>query len=205
MSLAGSERGDEAEQAGLNSTPTPRPRPRPNETTPPARPALPGPGPQPTGKQNLSAFIWSVADLLRGDDTQSDHAKANLPFTVPRRLDRVLEPTKPDVLEEKTVREGQAPPSAVPAERGGPELPQHRTARQDAARRCSPAASDERRARSAATCWKTLWSSSSAYRRMCSASQAAVPWRAPPPGTAPPPRDQQELRHQRQALRGDLR
>jgi len=36
-------------------------------------------GPQPTGKQNLSAFIWSVADLLRGDYKQSDYGKVILP------------------------------------------------------------------------------------------------------------------------------
>ncbi len=66
VSLAGSGNGDEAEQTGLESTP------RPNGTTPRAAPAVPGPGPQPTGKQNLSAFIWSVADLLRGDYKQSD-------------------------------------------------------------------------------------------------------------------------------------
>ncbi len=52
----------------------------------PATPALPAPGPQPTGKQNLSAFIWSVADLLRGDYKQSDYGKVILPFTVLRRL-----------------------------------------------------------------------------------------------------------------------
>ena len=64
-------------------------------------------GPQPTGKQNLSAFIWSVADLLRGDYKQSDYGKVILPFTVLRRLDCVLEPTKAAVLEAKTLREGQ--------------------------------------------------------------------------------------------------
>jgi len=37
--------------------------------------------------QSLSAFIWSVADLLRGDYRQSDYAKVILPFTVLRRLD----------------------------------------------------------------------------------------------------------------------
>ena len=42
---------------------------------------------------NLSAFIWSVADLLRGDYKQSDYGKVILPFTVLRRLDCVLEPT----------------------------------------------------------------------------------------------------------------
>ncbi len=54
---------------------------------------------------NLSAFIWSVADLLRGDYTQSDYGKVILPFTVLRRLDSVLEPTKPAVLTEKALRE----------------------------------------------------------------------------------------------------
>ena len=57
---------------------------------------------------NLSAFIWSVADLLRGDYKQSDYGKVILPFTVLRRLDCVLEPTKEAVLEEKALREGQA-------------------------------------------------------------------------------------------------
>lgn len=49
-------------------------------------------------QQNLSAFIWSVADLLRGDYRQSDYGKVILPFTVLRRLDCVLEDTKPAVL-----------------------------------------------------------------------------------------------------------
>ena len=56
---------------------------------------------------NLSAFIWSVADLLRGDYKQSDYGKVILPFTVLRRLDCVLGPTKAAVLEEKALREGQ--------------------------------------------------------------------------------------------------
>ncbi len=49
---------------------------------------------------NLSAFIWSVADLLRGDYKQSDYGKVILPFTVLRRLDCVLESTKTAVLAE---------------------------------------------------------------------------------------------------------
>lgn len=48
----------------------------------------------------LSSFIWSVADLLRGDYKQSDYGKVILPFTVLRRLDCVLEPTKEAVLKE---------------------------------------------------------------------------------------------------------
>jgi type I restriction enzyme M protein len=55
--------------------------------------------------QNLSAFIWSVADLLRGDYKQSEYGKVILPFTVLRRLDCVLEPTKAAVLAEKELRE----------------------------------------------------------------------------------------------------
>ncbi|MBK5913878.1 type I restriction-modification system subunit M [Rhodocyclus purpureus] len=54
---------------------------------------------------NLSSFIWSVADLLRGDYKQSEYGKVILPFTVLRRLDCVLEPTKLGVLLEKEVRE----------------------------------------------------------------------------------------------------
>ena len=51
-------------------------------------------------QQSLSAFIWSVADLLRGDFKQSEYGKVILPFTVLRRLDCVLAPTKAAVLAE---------------------------------------------------------------------------------------------------------
>lgn len=57
-------------------------------------------------EQNLSSFIWAVADLLRGDYKRSDFGKVILPFTVLRRLDCVLEPTKAAVLEEKQLRAG---------------------------------------------------------------------------------------------------
>ena len=53
---------------------------------------------------NLSSFIWSVADLLRGDYKQSEYGKVILPFTVLRRLDCVLEPTKKAVLAEHEKR-----------------------------------------------------------------------------------------------------
>ena len=53
---------------------------------------------------NLSSFIWSVADLLRGDYKQSEYGKVILPFTVLRRLDCVLEKTKPAVLAELAKR-----------------------------------------------------------------------------------------------------
>lgn len=60
---------------------------------------------------NLSSFIWSVADLLRGSYKQSDYGKVILPFTVLRRLDCILEPTKNQVLEEfkKRTNEGVDP------------------------------------------------------------------------------------------------
>jgi type I restriction enzyme M protein len=49
--------------------------------------------------KNNAAFIWSVADLLRGDYKPYEYGKVILPLTVLRRLDCVLEPTKARVLE----------------------------------------------------------------------------------------------------------
>ena len=57
--------------------------------------------------QNLSSFIWAVADLLRGDFKQSEYGKIILPFTVLRRLDCVLEATKPAVLKELADKQAQ--------------------------------------------------------------------------------------------------
>ena len=61
-------------------------------------------------QQALSSFIWSVADLLRGDYKQADYGKVILPFTVLRRLDCVLEPTKQAVLNEFAQRTRQGVP-----------------------------------------------------------------------------------------------
>src|ERR1051326_7285663 len=44
--------------------------------------------------KELAGFIWSVADLLRGDFKPSYYGKIILPFTVLRRLDCILEPNK---------------------------------------------------------------------------------------------------------------
>lgn len=52
----------------------------------------------------ISALIWSTADLLRGDYKQSDYGKIILPFTLLRRLECVLEPTRDAVLEEYEAR-----------------------------------------------------------------------------------------------------
>ena len=54
---------------------------------------------------SLSALIWSVADLLRGDYKPSEYGRVILPFTVLRRLDCVLAPTKAAVLAEKAAKE----------------------------------------------------------------------------------------------------
>ncbi|MCG5512574.1 type I restriction-modification system subunit M [Ectothiorhodospira shaposhnikovii] len=59
----------------------------------------------------LAAFIWSVADLLRGDFKQSQYGRIILPFTLLRRLECVLEPTRANVL--STAQEHQSKPDAV--------------------------------------------------------------------------------------------
>lgn len=48
-------------------------------------------------QQNLADFIWNVADVLRGDFKQSEFGRIILPFTVLRRLECVLEPTRDQV------------------------------------------------------------------------------------------------------------
>ncbi len=57
--------------------------------------------------RNHPDFIWSVADLLRGDYKQSEYGKVILPLTVLRRLDGVLAPTKQQVLERHKQLQGR--------------------------------------------------------------------------------------------------
>jgi type I restriction enzyme M protein len=57
---------------------------------------------------NLSSFIWSVADLLRGKYKPHEYGRVILPFTVLRRMDCVLEPTKQAVLKEAAKRQSSA-------------------------------------------------------------------------------------------------
>lgn len=52
-----------------------------------------------TDIKSLGSFVWSIAELLRGDFKQSEYGKVILPFVVLRRLDCILEETKPAVLE----------------------------------------------------------------------------------------------------------
>jgi type I restriction enzyme M protein len=50
-------------------------------------------------EQNNAAFIWSIANLLRGTYKAADYGKVILPFTVLRRLDSALDSSKQAVLE----------------------------------------------------------------------------------------------------------
>ncbi|MBF0387993.1 MAG: SAM-dependent DNA methyltransferase [Candidatus Omnitrophica bacterium] len=56
-----------------------------------------------------ASFIWSIADLLRGDYKQSEYGKVILPLTVLRRLDCVLEPSKQVVLDYLPQTKGLSP------------------------------------------------------------------------------------------------
>ncbi len=57
-------------------------------------------------------FIWSIANLLRGDYKQSEYGRVILPLTVLRRLDCVLEPTKEAVLSYLPQAKGLSPEAA---------------------------------------------------------------------------------------------
>ena len=48
--------------------------------------------------KNLGGFVWSIAEILRGDFKQSEYGKVILPFVVLRRLDCILESSKDAVL-----------------------------------------------------------------------------------------------------------
>jgi len=54
----------------------------------------------PENFSTTASFLWSVADLLRGDFKQSQYGRIILPFTLLRRLECVLAPTKQAVLAE---------------------------------------------------------------------------------------------------------
>ncbi len=54
-------------------------------------------------------FIWSIADLLRGDYKQSEYGRVILPLTVLRRLDCVLETSKQKVLDYLPQTKGLSP------------------------------------------------------------------------------------------------
>jgi type I restriction enzyme M protein len=53
-----------------------------------------------TNFQDRANFIWNLADLLRGDYKQAEYGKVILPFTILRRLDCLLQDTKPQILKQ---------------------------------------------------------------------------------------------------------
>ncbi|MEE1931317.1 type I restriction-modification system subunit M N-terminal domain-containing protein [Streptomyces sp. TRM 70351] len=56
---------------------------------------------------HLSELVWSVADLLRGDFKPSEYGRVILPFTVLRRLDCLLAPSRQAVLDEAERTDGE--------------------------------------------------------------------------------------------------
>ncbi|MCU1584347.1 MAG: restriction endonuclease subunit [Microbacteriaceae bacterium] len=70
-------------------------------------------------QQNNANFIWSIADLLRGPYKPHQYGAIVLPFTILRRLDAVLEPTKQAVLDEATKRGDAASVSVFLAKASG--------------------------------------------------------------------------------------
>lgn len=60
-----------------------------------------------------TGLIWSIAELLRGSWKQYEYQDVILPFTVLRRLDCVLEKTKPKVLEQYNKLQGKVDPDPI--------------------------------------------------------------------------------------------
>ncbi|MBK5479406.1 SAM-dependent DNA methyltransferase [Pseudomonas sp. TH21] len=54
-----------------------------------------------------AAFLWSIADLLRGDFKQSQYGRIILPFTLLRRMECVLASTKDEVIKQTFAQEGR--------------------------------------------------------------------------------------------------
>lgn len=54
-----------------------------------------------------ASFLWSIADLLRGDFKQSQYGRIILPFTLLRRMECVLAPTKDAVISQTFAQEGR--------------------------------------------------------------------------------------------------
>jgi type I restriction enzyme M protein len=64
---------------------------------------------QVTGFEDKVAFIWSVADILRGEFKAHEFGQVILPFTVLRRLECALAPRKEDVVARGRALEGNVP------------------------------------------------------------------------------------------------
>ena len=89
--------------------------------------------------QKMAADIWSVADLLRGDYKRHEYGQVILPFTVLRRLDAVMAPTR------EAVRARDARRSSIQNKQAcwrlAAKLPFYNTSKQDFTTIASDAAS----------------------------------------------------------------
>lgn len=70
--------------------------------------------------RNYAQFLWDAADLLRGSFKSHEFGDVILPFTVLRRLDSVLEPTKDAVLAAATKHHGKVSAGMLRAEADHP-------------------------------------------------------------------------------------
>ncbi len=55
----------------------------------------------------MAAFLWAFADLLRGDLKQSQYGRIILSFTLLRRMECALAPTKDEVIKQTAAQEGR--------------------------------------------------------------------------------------------------
>lgn len=73
-----------------------------------------------TNFSQTAAYIWSLADLLRGDFKQSQYGRVILPFTILRRLECVLAMRKPQVAGRGRTAQRDAPVGSCCARRARP-------------------------------------------------------------------------------------
>lgn len=81
----------------------------------------------PAGFENKVAFIWKIADKLRGHLKPHEYGSVMLPTLVLFRLDAVLEPTKPAVLARKEGLDLNSPAADALLKRAAGGLPFYNT------------------------------------------------------------------------------
>jgi len=81
----------------------------------------------PAGFENKVAFIWKIADKLRGHLKPHEYGSVMLPTLVLFRLDAVLEPTKPAVLARKDGLDLNSPAADALLKRAAGGLPFYNT------------------------------------------------------------------------------
>jgi len=106
----------------ISATSKNRPPPKPSggkkDTAPPPSPR------SFNGFSEITSFLWSVADLLRGDYKQADYGKVILPLTVLRRLDCALGGSPAVTASIEVERHNDEQPDG--GERRDPKSPEHR-------------------------------------------------------------------------------